>query len=167
MEVPLYFAYGSNMLLARIEERLGTVERVGVYKLVGWRLDFSAGWFQGVGNLRQSIGSVVEGVLYRLTPDQIRRLDGYEGVPRTYQKFYKTIQIPVEGTIFGRKRIMFAYIDRNVETSFWKPGLPALPYLNLIIDGALQNDLVKTYNELVEFKARNFKLKKGNRHKKK
>lgn len=41
---------------------------------------------------------------------------------------------------------------------------PNLEYLNLIIDGCLETGLMPTYNKLVQYKLKNYKLKR-NKHK--
>jgi hypothetical protein len=164
METPLYFAFGSNMLYKRIADRLGPVRRVGTYSLPNYRLTFSAGLWQAVGNVERDYTSQVEGVLYELTDSQIALLDRYEGVPETYQKRFFIVRVSAP-TLRNPDRIVqrlaFLYVDLKPSK---EPKQPILSYLNLIIDGAEQNGLLTTYNKLVEYKLANYPLK-SSRHK--
>ena len=85
-----YFAYGSNMLRARIEERLGPVEVLGAAVLAGYAHSFSKLGRDGTGkgNIREAHGSEVHGVLYRLDPGQMARLVEIEGG-------YRLVGLPV------------------------------------------------------------------------
>lgn len=76
-----YFAYGSNMLRARIEERLGPVEVLGAAVLAGYAHSFSKLGRDGTGkgNIHEARGGEVHGVLYRLDPVQMERLAEIEG----------------------------------------------------------------------------------------
>ncbi len=78
----LYFAYGSNMHRARLEERVGPVaESLGHAVLEGYVHSFSHKGRDGSGkgNIEVATGELVRGVLYRMTTDQVALLDPYEG----------------------------------------------------------------------------------------
>ena len=80
----LYFAYGSNMLTARIEERLGPCGRLGAACLTGHVLRFhKLGGLDGTGKCdafpSDDPGDRVWGALLRLTETQLARLDTIEG----------------------------------------------------------------------------------------
>ena len=76
-----YFAYGSNMLRARLEARVGPVVIVGAALLDGYAHSFTKRGDDGTGkgNIATMPGSMVHGVLYRLDLGQIDRLTGFEG----------------------------------------------------------------------------------------
>lgn len=150
------FAYGSNMLLSRIEERVGTVKRLGVYKLTDWKLVFNAG-FGAYANIERSKGSFVEGIMYSLTPYQVLVLDRYENYPLCYRKNH---------FILPDKREFFAYVanPNYISNPRWKVK-PTLTYLNILLDGSYENNLKDTYHALIEYKKNNYKLKKGSKHK--
>lgn len=144
----LYFAYGSNLLLRRIFMRLGKVRKIRNYTLRNWELVFNAGarGFTSFANIVPQAGSEVEGVLYELRADQIRQLDGHEAF---YEKKYF-----VEG-----EDIIFVYTGDELHNH--SEEKPHLEYLNILLDGCEENNLLNTYNKLVDYKINNFKLKNG------
>ncbi|KAI5459945.1 PrpF protein-domain-containing protein [Mariannaea sp. PMI_226] len=107
----LYFAYGSNLSTEQMRQRCPFSTPVGLAYLEGWK------WFingRGYANVAQLDGDAEEreedgvryaeskgkgkgravqeekgvyGLLYLLPPQDEERLDGYEGVPYSYQKF--------------------------------------------------------------------------------
>ena len=78
----LYFGYGSNIPKARIEARLGHVERLGAACLPGWRLAFHKRGADGSGKcnavLTRHPDDRLWGALDRLTEDQMEDLDRIE-----------------------------------------------------------------------------------------
>lgn len=146
MQLPLYFAYGSNMSLARIERRLGKVKKISTYVLVGWRLVFNCGFWSTYANIEKGLDTdKVEGVLYELTPRQIYLLDQYEGVPNSYEKFYQ----------IHNDKIIYAYISRDLKIA---PEYPELEYLALCQAGAEENGLQDTYTRFENLKNEIIKL---------
>ncbi len=66
----------------QMKRRCPDSKLVGVARLDGWRLKFaghSRTWNGGVADLTPARGKSVEGVLYRVTDDDLDLLDGYEG----------------------------------------------------------------------------------------
>ena len=93
-----YFAFGSNMYKEQMKKRkaIFTEMQKGVIK--NWKLVFNKtnDKKEGVGytNIIPNLGSVVEGIIYKVDKDSIAILDGFEGVPNHYQK----VIMPVENT---------------------------------------------------------------------
>ena len=144
----LYFAYGSNLLIERLEKRVqkyGPVKKVQTFTLNNYKLVFNVKG--GFANIEPCDGEVVEGVLYELNERQLEVLDWYEG-------YYKRIY-------FRQGNITFiSYIAYDFYT-YYAIIPPSLEYLNIIIDGAMTNKLKNTYNKMVIFKNQLFKLKKS------
>ncbi|MEE3214016.1 MAG: gamma-glutamylcyclotransferase family protein, partial [Pseudomonadota bacterium] len=73
--MPWYFAYGSNMNLARVEARIGDTRRVLPATLEGYALRFNkASKVPGIAhaNVVPAAGERVEGALFELmVPEQI------------------------------------------------------------------------------------------------
>lgn len=97
-----YFAYGSNMLRARLEERVGPVVVVGAAMLEGYAHSFTTLGRDGTGkgNIMVASGSAVYGVAYRLQPAQLERLTEFE---RAYRMVSLSVRIgappsPAPGT---------------------------------------------------------------------
>lgn len=159
-EKRLYFAYGSNMLYLRLARRVGTVTHKGTYTLVGYKLDFNCGWWSNTYaniNYTGNKNDTVEGVLYELDPFQESILDQYEGFPKNYQKAHFNGRTKRE-TIFAYVATDY-FIVKNM-----KGKKPYLDYLNILLDGCLENNLIDTYNKLVVYKKENYKLRKNSRH---
>lgn len=87
-----YFAYGSNMLRARLEERVGPVVVVGAAVLEGYAHSFTTLGRDGTGkgNITVASGSAVYGVAYRLQPAQLERLTEFE---RAYRMVSLSVRI--------------------------------------------------------------------------
>lgn len=159
MKKLFYFAYGSNMLLSRLQLRVGhitPVKAAGIHRLVGYKLVFNCGHpkFSYANIIPSSKEHCVEGVLYELTQRQISILNTYEGYPHNYEQ---------EFFVLPDGNIGFAYVSNN--DWYKSKALPEVDYLNALILGAYQNELYSTYNSLVSFKDQNYKLKKGNKFK--
>jgi cation transport regulator ChaC len=76
----LYFAYGSNLLRERFEQRVGRVATPRRAILTGYRFAFNKSSTGGEihGNIVADSGSIVRGVVYECTPDQFAPLDRIE-----------------------------------------------------------------------------------------
>ncbi|MDN3520089.1 gamma-glutamylcyclotransferase family protein [Halomonas ramblicola] len=88
--MPWYFAYGSNMNPARVVARIGETRRVlpGVLHDHALRFD-KASRVAGIAhaNVAPTPGERVEGALFELVePEQIRRMDPFEGYPHEYDR---------------------------------------------------------------------------------
>lgn len=99
-EVALVFAYGSNMQPKQMEQRCPGARAVGIARLLHHRLDFvgwSSSWGGGVATVTphletetlpprpEDVGAV-DGVLWRLAPGGLDRLDACEGHPHVYRR---------------------------------------------------------------------------------
>jgi gamma-glutamylcyclotransferase len=76
----LYFAYGSNMLSSRIIKRAPSAKAVGRAALYDWCVNFSKKSKDGSGkaNLFQKTGFTTWGGLYKISADEINKLDKVE-----------------------------------------------------------------------------------------
>src|SRR4051812_40050950 len=124
---PLYFAFGSNLLKARINARighLGPIEKAGNFILQGYELLFNCSPNRRFpyANISEKLGSCVHGVLYKINEHQIHELDRYEGYPLMYEKFY----------LIDNGRIIFGYHSVN-PMAYVKKGQPFHEYLDIII----------------------------------
>ncbi|WP_426747457.1 gamma-glutamylcyclotransferase [Myxococcus faecalis] len=123
----LYFAYGSNLDLAQMRTRCpgATVEARAT--LPGHTLVFggySHSWGGAVASLQRVRGAHVEGLLYRLTPEDVRALDAFEGHPFVYKRAVRLVT-----DMAGRRRRAQVYL--MPEASF-KPWAPAIRYFKVL-----------------------------------
>jgi gamma-glutamylcyclotransferase len=92
----VYFAYGSNMDRAQMRARCPKSKYVGWGHLNGYRLAYvghSQRWGGGVATVIPHKGDRVAGFLYFVTPDDLKSLDRYEGVPRVYDRKIVTVRL--------------------------------------------------------------------------
>lgn len=120
----LYFAYGSNLSLKRLENRVGNVDVYGNHRLYGYKLTFDAcsQFGDAYANIQKSDNpsDFVEGVLYEMTPVQFSILDKYEGL---YDRNY---------FVLPNGRICCTYVSYVSKNDY---SYPSVDYLNIIIDG--------------------------------
>jgi gamma-glutamylcyclotransferase len=86
---PLHFAYGSNLDVGRMRARCPSAEPLETAVLQGYRLAFrgySPRWGGAVATLVEAPRATVSGVLYRLPPGELARLDRFEGAPAVYRR---------------------------------------------------------------------------------
>lgn len=103
LEVRHYFAYGSNMNVARATKRRLRYNQILRGKLDGFALKFNKRSrhvpVSGRANIVQQLGSTVFGVIYSLEhPADIVRMDQFEHAPVDYRRLIveaKTDDIPV------------------------------------------------------------------------
>ncbi|GAB4538357.1 MAG: hypothetical protein Tsb0020_52530 [Haliangiales bacterium] len=133
-----YFAYGSNMLRARIEARLGPVEVVGAAKLPDYAHAFDKYGFDGTakGNINPAPGDVVHGVLYQITPPQLTQLATFEGG-------YRRIDIRVTCGHLEHLALSFQAIDPMRDPTSRPP--PSPEYLDYYWRGMREHDLPAHY----------------------
>jgi hypothetical protein len=133
-----YFAFGANMSSAVLRRRGIEVLSREPARLRGYRLVFDLAGFRWV---EPAFASVVRdpehdvyGVLYRLAPDQLERVDSYEG------RGYSFIEVEVEGARSGITR------SRTYQSRWPTPGLrPSRRYLRVLCRGARENGLPSSY----------------------
>lgn len=153
-----YFAFGSNILFEQMKWRIETIDKIErgtLYILNDYKLVFNVGYgtmSHRFANIVPESGAKVEGLLYDLTYDQLRRMDLYEAL---YKRCYFRID---------DKTIACAYVG-NYFSIMRKPGKPTLNYLNTILDGCREAELTWTYENLLKYKMENYKLKKSSKHK--
>lgn len=149
----LHFAYGSNLLYDRILLRIGVVKIAGTYVIKCYKLVFNCGINASFANMVYTgdPNDFVEGILYDLDDRQINRLSDYEA-------FYVKTFLP-----FTDKRIIYFY--QCTDPRYLREGRPSLTYLNLIIDGCIENRLYSTRDKLLAYKNTNYKLKKSKHEK--
>lgn len=109
-----YFAYGSNMDKDQIEIRCPMAKQIGIGIIANYRIDFtrkSTTRNCGVADIIESPGDVVWGIIYSITEEDLKSLDGYEGYPNYYTK---------------KTKKCFQFVDPNPELFFSE--VPAQQY---------------------------------------
>jgi hypothetical protein len=122
-----YFAYGSNMDQAQMTQRCPSAMLIGPAALPGHRLVFNrSGTYRpgGVANLQPSPGHRVYGTLWKLSADDLCRLDDTED-PRAYHRSTLTVH-SLTGQPYPGTHVYAAIPDRD-------DGAPDAQYLELLI----------------------------------
>ena len=128
-----HFAYGSNMNLDRMRDRIGeggaayATRQLGIVWDHALCFDKPAQNKKGVGyaTIHPDPGSRVEGVLIALRPEAFDDLDRHEGYPRHYRR--KKVQVHPSG---GEAVTAVAYVaTRPVKTGGLKPTREYLTHL--------------------------------------
>jgi gamma-glutamylcyclotransferase len=146
-----YFAYGSNMLQQRLEERVGRVRRIGTGFLDGYRMKFNCAAIQGrdsmsFANVGRQDGQRAFGVIYELTARQLVILDEYE------QLYYR-----ITRRINGRDCEI--YISKSYARV---PELSIPPtefYIRILLAGYLQNGYREGHDALQRKMLQKYKVK--------
>lgn len=131
----LYFAYGSNMNRNQMAFRCPDAKVAGTVRLEGYRLAFCEnGGGIGVATVLPEPDSFVDGVLWRISERDERRLDHYEGFPYLYGK------APV--TVTGRNGQKLEVMAYSMNSPYKEvPAMPSKAYLEGILDGCRQNGI--------------------------
>jgi len=121
----LYFAYGSNLDFAQMSRRCPDSILDNRAVLNGYQIIFgghSFSWGGAVASVKKTPRNKVHGLLYRLSKNDLKNLDGFEGHPIVYKR--RRLSVVDE---FGKKRYAQVYI-LPVE----KERFPSAQYLGVI-----------------------------------
>lgn len=130
----LYFAYGWNMDAEQMEDRCSGAKKVGKGILRGYKFDIDE---VGVATVTPQDGSVVEGVLWEITPDHRDSLDIHEGIN---SNCYRQSWLPVEDDN-NETTYALIYISERPKNS----GKRRDGYLERVIRAAKEQGLSEQY----------------------
>ena len=123
----LYFAYGSNMISARMKQRLGWEAPRRAATLKDFQLVFDQAGFNdpswSPANIRLEQGGLVEGMVYEVEEKDLKILDGYE-------KYYQCLEVRVMAT---QEKNLDAVTYLSKKPHGEKP--PTQEYLNFLLEG--------------------------------
>ncbi len=119
----LYFAYGSNMNQEQMKVRCPNSIIRGVASLNGYEFYINS---RGVAGILENPNKIVYGVVWEISPEDLDRLDRYEGVKfQTY--FRKEVLVDYEGSLYSclvyiandqtKKVSKSQYLERIIETA--------------------------------------------------
>ena len=120
----LYFAYGSNLPLAAMEGRCPHSKPFSAGTLSGYALVFGPG---GYADVRPDPSGVVQGAVFEIEDEDLRRLDFYEGYPRLYTRFVA----PIACDDCVPSAIVYRMVD-DLSTEY---ALTNTQYLNVVLRG--------------------------------
>ena len=127
----LYFAYGSNMLPARLQRRCSSARFVGCGEAAGWDLEFSkvSNDESGKATMFSSDDALTPGALFEIADSDLDALDTVEGAGAGYDRD-DHFGVAIAGTNqpVMAKTYLASAIDRRLKPYDW--------YLALVIAGA-------------------------------
>ncbi len=94
-----YFAYGSNLSLARLRSRVPEAVAMGPGRLCGWALCFDKHGRDGTAkaSIEPTVGAEVWGVVYRIVPEHRGPLDEAEGLGSHYEMHRVEVEVGADG----------------------------------------------------------------------
>ena len=128
----LYFAYGSNLNHEQMQLRCKDAEYIKNIFLESYKLSFCAvSRDYGAANVVKKSGSKVPGGLWKISEEDEKVLDDYEGYPNLYSKEYFNT---------NGEKVLFYIIKNDFK---YKP--PLRRYLNTIDQGYIDCNLDREY----------------------
>jgi gamma-glutamylcyclotransferase (GGCT)/AIG2-like uncharacterized protein YtfP len=133
----LYFAYGSNMLRARLGARTPSAVSLGRGRLQGHALAWHKPGADGSGkcDIVPQAGAHVWGVLYRMTAEDKQRLDEIEDVGRGYED--ELVPIVLDDGIVETHAYRATTADPTLSPFDW--------YHAIVVAGAREHGLPRDY----------------------
>ena len=128
----LYFAYGSNLLYKQMQKRCPSATFFSKAVKHNYKLSFPIVSIKrnssGVASIKKDKDSIVEGVIYKLSKEDLLKLDKYEALGIRYNR--KRVYVNLNKK---RKKLVWTYIavsNHSIDCQ------PSKVYMNLIVNGA-------------------------------
>lgn len=135
-----YFAYGSNMSLSRLRERVTSAQTLGCFTLNHHDLRFHKSSKDGSGKcdafFTSDSESVIYGVLLKIDPAEKSALDRAEGLGYGYEEKEVTVTAH-DGTSVTATTYVATKTDKTLKPYSW--------YVNHVLVGANEASLPKNY----------------------
>ncbi len=133
-----YFAYGSNMNFNQMNKRCPDARFITKAKLNGYKFvydGYSKKRKGAVANIVEFKDKIVEGAVFEVKDDCIKKLDSHEGYPNSYQR--KTVE--VQGSD-GNSYKAIVYLRNPLQV-----GQPSCEYKSIVLQGANDCGLSQSY----------------------
>ena len=138
-----YFAYGSNMSLVRLRERVPSAERIGTFFLKEHQLRFHKVSKDGSGKCdafkTNNTGDVVIGALFEI--NEKKALDIAEGLGYGYDEMIVNVQNN-SGETFEVLTYYAIKMDSSLKPYYW--------YLNHVVIGANETNVPVQYLDVIQ-----------------
>lgn len=124
-----YIAYGSNLSIEQMKYRTPDAEIAGIGELEGWRL-----LFRQFATIEKCKGYSVPVVIWKISEQDEKNLDRYEGYPKFYEK--RDLKIRMKSLTDESTRevtgMVYVMTPQAVKTRSKKP-MPTIEYFSLIV----------------------------------
>jgi hypothetical protein len=141
----LYFAFGSDLDVARLRARAGDIEVLSPARLAGYRLGFfdhDPVWDGGMETLLADPAAETWGLLCRLRPAEWERLDACMGA--TLDGTGTHFHYPVDVTTATGETFLVRTYRRSVRGA---PRLPSTEFLDYLVAAARVRGLPVSYQD--------------------
>mgnify|MGYP005985878965 CR=1 FL=1 len=140
-----YFAYGSNMSLLRLQERVPSAQRIGVFLLKAHQLRFHMASEDGSGKCdaykTNNEEDVVIGALFEMNANEKVYLDKAESVGYGYEE--KIVKVHNKsGEVFNALIYIAMRVDPSLKPYYW--------YLNHVVTGAIEINISAQYLNVIQ-----------------
>ena len=135
-----YIAYGSNLNIGQMAGRCPEAEIVGTGKLKQYELEFRGQPGNAHATITNQEGGEVPVLLWRISTEDEKQLDVYEGYPKYYDK--ETMEVEVDGKLYEAMvyRMQPGY-ERNLPSLFYyqtiKSGYQTLGFSEEVLQRAV------------------------------
>lgn len=140
-----YFAYGSNMLLTRLRERVPSAKVMSIGILFEHRLQFHKVSHDGSGKCdafqTDKDYDYIHGVIFDIPKKEKNELDMAEGLGVGYEEKMVDIFVESDKTIVTAFTYYATDIDDNLSPYHW--------YKDFVLQGAIENRLPEEYIDLI------------------
>lgn len=135
----LYFAYGSNMNSERMKDRCGAdnFTDLGKANLAGYDFYF---YGKGHANIKLYASKMIEGVLWNINEECLKKLDQVEGYPNVYQR--QAVKVNWQ----NKNILAQVYIVEKDNTT----SKPSFEYLQTVLTGAQEHHLSESYIQKIK-----------------
>jgi gamma-glutamylcyclotransferase len=142
----LYFAYGSNMSIRRLRQRLPAATAVMPVSVPGYEIVFhKRGRLDDSGKCgllqRPGADAVAHGVLYEILFSDLLLLDTIEGLGNGYERCQISLDLPELGPVLA-----FSYLATNLDSRLQ----PFHWYKQHVLTGAREHNLPQAYIQRIE-----------------
>ncbi len=138
-----YFAYGSNLSETQMYNRCPNSKLFKKAVLKGYKLYFtiySPKWGGGCADVIKENGEEVWGLVYKISSEDLARLDSFEGHPIHYRRFHTYV--------FDKKKKIGVEVYEVVDK---KPFIkPTKEYLDIIKNACRKFSFPKHYVQYIE-----------------
>lgn len=147
-QIPLYFAYGSNMSLAQMQQILGDVRVVGCARLPQHKIGFyghSVKWDGAVETVVPDVDSDVWGVLYEVGAYDWDALDNFQDarLDGTGEYFHYPVEVFDEHNV-SRTATLYKKAELR------EAKHPSTEYVEVMIAGAREQGVPQSYIDILQ-----------------
>ncbi|MDJ1470926.1 gamma-glutamylcyclotransferase family protein [Xanthocytophaga flava] len=147
----LYFSYGSNISLEKMQKLCPNAKLLGAGYLESYQLVFTTHLEQrsrGGADVVPAAGEEVWGLLYKINDIELAVMDANKFYPEIYDRISVTIQLR-EGAGYKTVENVWTYVMQDKQKSY---AQPTIDYVNLLLDAAKANEFPFSYQEyLISF----------------